>query len=78
MVFCLHGEFDVGVLIIEVLKEVVQLLLAVLPNDEGVVNVSEPEVGLSHSVACCSADVLNSSMNMLAMMGDSGDPMAAP
>ena len=28
------------------LKEVVQLLLTVLPNDEGVVNVSEPEFGL--------------------------------
>ena len=47
--FCIHGEFDVGVLIVEVLKEVVQLLLTVLPNDEGVVNVSEPEFGLM----CC-------------------------
>ena len=49
MVFCFHGEFDVGVLIVEVLKEVVELLLTVLPNDEGVVNVSEPEFGLM----CC-------------------------
>ena len=77
MFFCFHGEFDVGVLIVEVLKEVVQLLLTVLPNDEGVVNVSEPEFGLMW-LPCCSADVSNSSMNMLATMGDSGDPMAAP
>ena len=36
-------EFDVGVLIVEVLKDVVQLLLTALPNDEGVVTVSEPD-----------------------------------
>ena len=69
MCFCFHGESDVGVLIVEVLKEVVQLLLTVWPNDEGVVIVPEPRVWV---------DVSISSMNMLATMGDSGDPMAAP
>ena len=39
----LHGEFDVGVLVVDVVEELVEVRCAVGPDDEGVVDVSKPK-----------------------------------
>ena len=38
-----HGELDVGVLLVDVDEELVEILSVVWPNDESVVDISEPE-----------------------------------
>ena len=40
-----HGEFDVWMLLVEVVEELVEFRFAVGPDDEGVVDVSKPERG---------------------------------
>ena len=61
---------------VEVVQEELKVVLPVLPDDEGVITIPEPDLG---AVVCCGDGVCsNSSMNMSARTGDIGDPMEVP
>ena len=38
-----HGELDAGMLVVEVVEELVKVRCAVRPDDKGVVYIAEPE-----------------------------------
>ena len=55
-----HGEFDVWMLLVEVVEELVEFRFAVGPDDEGVVDVSEPERGSGvGGLECLSLEVFH-------------------
>ena len=48
--FLFHCELDVAVKPVEVFQEEAELLLSVLPDDKGIIDVPQPQGG---TVACC-------------------------
>jgi hypothetical protein len=74
--FHLHGELNVLVDTVQVVKEVPQPIRAVWPDDESVIHIAEPAEGLVGSPV--KRHPLKSYMKKLLMTGDSGQPMATP